>query len=122
MSFSDALADRLRMSLKKREVVFNEKRMMGGICFMVCDKMCLGVSDNRLMVRLDPGIYEACLKRKGCRPMDFTGRPLRGFVFVLPEGHETQHELDDWIELALEFNPRAKSSRKRVAGAQKRDD
>ena len=122
MSFNDALADRLRMSLKKRKVVFNEKRMMGGICFMVCDKMCLGVSDDRLMVRLDPDVYEACLKRKGCKPMDFTGRPLKGFVFVLPEGHGSQQQLDYWLDLALEFNPRAKLSKKRVSGARKRDD
>ena len=87
--------------------------MMGGLCFLVSGKMCVGVEKERLMVRLDPDIYETSLERKGCTPMDFTGRPMRGFVFVNAEGNASDRELASWLDLALEFNPRAKASKKR---------
>ena len=86
---------------------------MGGLCFMVNAKMCVGVEKNRLMARIDPEVYDAALRKKGCVPMDFTGRPMRGFVFVNPTGLTTDGELDDWLKLALDFNPRAKASKKR---------
>lgn len=92
---------------------FVEKRMMGGLCYMVSDKMCLGISGDRLMVRLDPDLYEESLKMPGCRAMDITGKPLRGFVFVQPEEHDSNRQLEYWIELALQYNPRAQSSKKR---------
>ena len=87
--------------------------MMGGLCFLVDDKMCVGVEKERLMVRLDPEIYEQVLKRKGCVPMDFTGRPTRGFVFVKADGYSADGDLAMWLDLALKFNLRAKSSKKR---------
>jgi hypothetical protein len=65
------------------------------------------------MVRLDPAVYDQALRRKGCAPMDFTGRPMRGFVFVNAEGCASSRDLAYWLELALEFNPKARSSRKR---------
>lgn len=73
--------------------------------------MCVGIEGERLMVRLDPAMYEAALTRPACVPMDFTGRPMRGFVFVEPEGTASAASLQSWINLALEFNPRAKASR-----------
>lgn len=115
MAYDEQLANRVRDGFKQRKVKFTEKRMMGGLCFLVDDKMCVGVELERLMVRLDPEIYEAALKRKGCVPMDFTGRPMRGFVFVKQEGYSTDRDLTSWLELALEFNPKAKSSKKRRA-------
>jgi len=102
-------------SHKRRKVAITEKRMMGGLCFLVDGKMCVGVERERLMVRLDPEIYERALRRKGCVPMDFTGRPMRGFVFVKAEGFSVDRDLASWLELALEFNPKAKSSKKRRA-------
>jgi TfoX/Sxy family transcriptional regulator of competence genes len=113
MAFDEQLAERTRAAFRKREVAFAEKRMMGGLCFLVADKMCVGVHQDRLMVRLDPDLYERALKRTGCVPMDFTGRPMRGFVFIQPAGLAGARELDYWLALALEFNPRAKSSRRR---------
>lgn len=80
---------------------------------MVDDKMCLGVTGDNLMVRLAPEIYDASLKRKGCQPMDFTGRPMKGFVFVTSDGCDLDDDLDHWVEVALEFNPRAKASKRR---------
>jgi TfoX/Sxy family transcriptional regulator of competence genes len=111
MAYDEQLAERLRKSFGKRKVKFAEKRMMGGLCFMVDDKMCLGVEKEKLMVRIDPQLYEHALTRKGCAPMDFTGRPLRGFVYVHPEVLAEEEELAAWLQLALDYNPRAKSSK-----------
>lgn len=110
MAFDELLAGRVRDSFVRRAVLFEEKRMMGGLCFMVDGKMCVGIADSRLMVRLDPAIYEESLELPGCRPMDFTGRPMRGFVFVDSAAIATRKPLDVWITKALDFNPHAKAS------------
>jgi len=115
MAYDEGLAERVRELFQSRGISFAEKRMMGGLCFMVNDKMCVGVTGERLMVRLDPDVEAKALKRKGCVPMDFTGRPMRGFVFVKAEGHSADRDFNDWLDLALEFNPRANSSKKRRA-------
>lgn len=112
MAYDEQLAERIRHEFGRRKVAFEEKRMMGGLCFMVDSKMCVGVEKNRLMARLDPELYDAALRRKGCEPMDFTGRPTRGFVFVNPAGLATDEDLFYWLDLALEFNPKAKASKK----------
>jgi hypothetical protein len=65
------------------------------------------------MARIDPAIYQEALTRQGAREMDFTGRPLKGFVFVEPEGIDDDEDLRSWLQLCLDYNPRAKSSRKR---------
>lgn len=80
---------------------------------MVDDKMCVGVMNDGMMVRIDPAVYEDALKREGCQPMEFTGRPMKGFVTVSQEGIDLDEDLDHWIGLALEFNPRAKASKKK---------
>ena len=112
MPYNETLADRVRAALAPVKNV-NEKNMMGGLTFMVNDKMCLGILQDDLMVRLDPGVYEAALERKGCREMDFTGRPMKGFVFVDDEGTKGKRDLDYWVGLALDFNKRAKASKKK---------
>ncbi|HEY8994172.1 MAG TPA: TfoX/Sxy family protein [Lacunisphaera sp.] len=115
MAYNEDLAERIRRSFRRRRRTFVEKRMMGGLCYMVDDKMCVGVTDDRLMVRLDPAVKAEAMKRAGCGPMAFTGRPLKAFVFVSPDGWESGDGLDYWLSLALEFNPRAQSSKKRPA-------
>jgi TfoX/Sxy family transcriptional regulator of competence genes len=90
-----------------------EKKMMGGLTFMVNSKMCVGILGDNLMARIDPEVYESALKKKDCREMDFTGRPMKGFVFVGPEGTKTKDDLEYWINLALDYNRKAKASRKR---------
>ena len=111
--YDQHLADRIRRVLNDRAVHFSEKEMMGGLACMVNDKMCVGVTDDRLMARLDPQFYEEALTRRGCRPMDFTGRPMRGWVFVEPDGIDMDEDLSFWIGKALEYNPKAKSSKKK---------
>lgn len=112
MPYNEELANRVRAALSNQEVV-EEKKMMGGLTFMVNGKMCVGVNKKDLMVRLDPAVYDEVLTRKGCREMDITGRPMRGFVFVNKEGFKTKNDMNYWIDLALDFNKRAKISKKK---------
>ena len=111
--YSEYLADRIKQVLTEKRVSFVDKKMMGGLTFMVNDKMCVGIINDDLMARIDPEIYEKALTRKGVREMDFTKKPMKGWVYVDPEGIDTDDELAEWIQLALDFNPRAKSSKKR---------
>lgn len=113
MGYNERLAERVRVSFKRLPRV-EEKKMMGGLTFMLNGKMCVGVLKDDLMVRLDPAVYDAALKRKGCREMTFTGKPMRGFVFVESEGLKTGRDLDYWVGLALRFNRKAKASKKRT--------
>lgn len=114
MGYSEKLAERVRKTLKSfPELKIEEKKMMGGLTFMVNCKMCVGILGDNLMARIDPDIYESALGRKGCREMDFTGRPMKGFVFISPEGTASKSALNYWVELALDFNKRAKASPKR---------
>ncbi|MCB1278638.1 TfoX/Sxy family protein [Prosthecobacter sp.] len=112
MAYDPSLADRVIDAFTARRVRFATKAMFGGLCFMVDDKMCVGILDERLMVRLDPADEAAALKRAGCKPMDFTGRPMKGYVFVEPRGHASEAQLKHWLDLALAFNPKAKASKK----------
>jgi len=114
MAYNEYLVERVRAGLKRHRVPTEEKAMMGGICFMVRGKMCVGVDKDRLMVRLDPERQAEALARPGAAPMDFTGRPLRGFVFVSAEGWERSDDLTAWLALALDYNPRAKAAKKKA--------
>ncbi|TAK49323.1 MAG: TfoX family protein [Saprospiraceae bacterium] len=87
--------------------------MMGGLCFLVDHKMCAGVVDDKFMGRIDQAIYEEALTKKSCREMDFTGRPMKGYVFVEPQGIDSNKDLEYWVQLCLDFNPKAKSSKKK---------
>ncbi|MFB6340139.1 TfoX/Sxy family protein [Saccharicrinis sp. FJH62] len=113
MAYDEYLVDRIRITFKHKNVSFEEKKMMGGLCFMVNDKMCTGIIRNNLMARIDPEIYQEALKKKGCREMDFTKRPMIGYVYVEPESLDTEKDLEYWIQLCLDFNPKAKASKKR---------
>ena len=93
--------------------------MMGGLCFMVDDKMCCGIHFDKkrqtdlLMARIGEEASLEAMNKPGCQPMDFTGRPMRGYVFVTPEGFDSEEDLGAWLELCIAFNPLAKASRKR---------
>lgn len=113
MAYDEKLASRIRTSFVHQKQV-EEKKMMGGLTFMVNGKMCVGVLKDELMVRLDPVVYDIALKRKGCREMNFTGKPMKGFVFVSPKGTNNKKDLGYWIDLALDFNKKAKASKKRA--------
>jgi TfoX/Sxy family transcriptional regulator of competence genes len=112
MAYDEKLAQRVRLALSNRDDV-EEKKMMGGLAFMVDDKMCLGIMRDELMCRIDPEVREKALSRDGCRVMDFTGKPMKGFVLVNEVGFQSKKDFSYWVNLALEFNPKAKSSKKK---------
>ncbi len=113
MAYDEFLAGRIRRALEEHGIFYEEKKMMGGVCYLVNGKMCLGITKDKLMARIDPEKYDEALSKKGGREMDFTGRPMKGFVFVEPEGFDLETDLDYWVRLALEFNPKAKLSKKK---------
>ena len=113
MAYNEKLADRVREIIALTHKNVEEKRMFGGLCFMVNDKMCVGVEQERLMVRLDPARYDEVMEKEGCKPMDFTGKVMKGYVFVDIEALNTRKKLEYWIELALAYNKVAKASKKK---------
>lgn len=104
MAYDEYLAERIRRSLQGSGTLFEEKKMMGGLTFMINEKMCVGIVKNDLMARVGPGRYEEALAKPGCREMDFTGKPMKGYVFVGAEGMDKDQDLDQWIAMSLEFN------------------
>jgi len=113
MAFDEQLADRVRKVFHAKRVRFEEIKMFGGLCFMVKGKMCVGVMKDELMARVGPDMYAQALMKEGCRAMRFSGRPMKGMVFVDGQGTDNDRALSDWIQLALDFNPKAKSSKKK---------
>ncbi len=101
MAYSEELADRVREVLDGR--VVREQKMFGGLCFMVDGNMCAGVTGDDLMLRLGEERADAALDEPHTRPMDFTGRPMKKFVFVEPAGTESDADLERWVGRALEF-------------------
>ena len=112
MAYDEKLAERVRQTLTVAKKV-EEKKMMGGLAFMVNGKMCVGILKDELMCRIDPEKREAALSRDGCREMDFTGKVLKGFVLVSQDVIGSTRDFNYWIDLSLEFNPKAKASKKR---------
>jgi hypothetical protein len=126
MLHDEKLAERVRRLLADRSDVV-EKRMFGGVAFMVRGHMCCGLVGARLMVRLDPALADDMLRREQhVAPMDFSGRPMRGFLFVDPPAVATAAGLRRWLGLATaraESQPARRTSvpkRRRVAGAKVR--
>lgn len=112
MAYDEKLAARIRESLVGVKKV-KEKEMMGGLTFMVNDKMCIGIIKDEMMCRIDPALQDEVLARKGCRIMDFTGRPMKGYVMVDESGMRSKKDFDYFIDLCLSFNKVAKSSKKK---------
>ena len=115
MAYDEHLADRIRRIFQEHSINYEDKKMMGGICFLVNEKMCVGVIKEKMMARIDPEKSEEAFARKGCREMDFTHRPMKGFIFVEPEGIDMDKDLEYFIRLAMEYNPKAKSSKKKTS-------
>src|SRR3954453_4400594 len=109
MSYNETLADRVRERLAELPKI-EEKAMMGGLTFMFNDKMCVGIIKDELMCRIDPLLHDTAVEKNGCRTMDFTKRPMKGYVMVDNNAIKTKQDLDYWIDLALDFNKKAKSS------------
>jgi len=110
MAYDDFLADRIRHIINTSSVTFHEKEMMGGLIFMVNDKMCCGTHYDKkfkgdlLMVKIGMVAYEEEIEKEVCLPMDFTGRSMRGYIFITPEGFDMDEELKYWVQKGLDFN------------------
>jgi TfoX/Sxy family transcriptional regulator of competence genes len=102
MAFDEALADRVRDMLGARADV-SERKMFGGIAFMVGGNMAVGVIKDDLMVRLDPADAEKALAEPHARPMDFTGRPMKGMVYVDRSGTADEEDLASWVDAGADF-------------------
>ncbi len=109
-----------KLALKIREALVNvpdveEKEMFRGVTFMVKGKMCISVSHDELMCRVNPDLHEELMEKPGCRPMIMKGKTYKGYLYVSPDFYKQQKDLDYWVNLCLEFNKIAKSSKKKKA-------
>jgi len=115
MSYSERLADRIREALLEVPNV-KEKVMFSGVAFMVDDKMCINVGPDRIMCRIDPDLQDQLLEERPCRVMVMKGREYKGYILDV----QRKKELDYWIGLCLDFNPRAQRSKKKAAAPAKK--
>jgi TfoX/Sxy family transcriptional regulator of competence genes len=112
MAYNEHLNNRIREALADMPVV-EEKLMFGGVCYMVNEKMCIGVVGDEMMCRIGEENYKNALEKPGCREMVFTGKPMKGYVYVAEEGMKSARDFNYWIQLCLDYNPLAKSSKKK---------
>ena len=115
--YDTILAGKVRQRLAELPNIV-EKEMMGGLVFMYNDKMCLGIVKDELMCRIDPKLHETCIEKRGCRTMDFTNRPMIGYVLIDVTGMSDFADFNFWIGLALDFNKDAKASKKKKSTKQ----
>lgn len=111
MAFDEKLADRIRQALAQLPKV-EEKKMFGGLAFMVDNKMCITAGDNRIMCRIDPAVHDEAIKRKGCSTVIMRGRKYKGYIHVYKDSIKNKKDFDYWIGLALDYNKIAKASEK----------
>lgn len=103
MPFDEQLADRIRVLTRDLPDIA-ERKMFGGLAFLARGHMCCGIVGSDLMVRVGPDGYEDALANAHVRPMDFTGRPSKGMVYVAPAGIRTASALRKWIERGIRFS------------------
>lgn len=119
MAYNEQTAQRIRLMLQQQGADFFEKKMFNGICFMVDDKMCCGTHTDKksgedlLLCRIGEAAYADALENPNVIPMEFTGKPVKGYVFVTEAGHSNNKDLAYWLQSCLDFNPLAKSSKKK---------
>lgn len=102
MAYDQKLADRIRQALGADDDI-EERKMFGGLAFLRGGRMFVGIAGDDLMVRVGPDRYEESLGKPHVRPMDFTGRPMTGYVYVAPAGRRTEPSLRAWVTLASRF-------------------
>jgi hypothetical protein len=102
MAYDEAVADRIRKLLASQQSLA-ERKMFGGLAFMVNGHMAVGVTADNLMVRVGPDAHADALAQPHARPMDFTGRPMKGFVFVDPPGYADDGSLSAWVDRGVRF-------------------
>ncbi len=116
MAYDEYQVERIRQVLSEKKAPFTDRNMMGGKVFFVDEKMLCGIhidkkyGDSLLMLRIGEDAYPTAIQKEHTLPMDFTGRPMKGYIFITPEGFDMHEDLEFWIQLALDFNPLAKKS------------
>jgi TfoX/Sxy family transcriptional regulator of competence genes len=113
MAYNEKIADKIREALSGAKNLI-EKKMFGGIAFMVNDKMCLGVDKDDIMLRCDPEMTEELLSKKGVRAFDLTGKPMKGWLLVSTEGSSAKKDFDYWVKIAVEANKKAVAPKKKA--------
>jgi TfoX/Sxy family transcriptional regulator of competence genes len=113
MPYNEKLADRTREIVAATHKNVEEKKMFGGLCFMVNDKMCVGVKADHIMVRIDPVKYTDAMEQEGCKPMVHGKKIMKAFLYVDADVVKTKKKLEYWLELALDYNKIAKASKKK---------
>ena len=112
MAYSTKLADRIREYLSNFSIQkLEEKEIFSGLAFMINDKMCINVSGENLMCRFDPQLHDEIAEKNGFQPMIMKDRELKGYCYVTPEGFNGKKNFEYWMNLCLDFNERAKSSK-----------
>ena len=102
MPYDDQLASRVR-ALVSGDASMSERKMFGGLCFMTNGHMCFGIVGDDLMVRVGPERWEQSLARPFTREMDFTGRSMRGMVYVSSQGLGEERDLQQWVDSGLDY-------------------
>lgn len=95
------ILNRVRLALSPWKENISEKKMFGGTCFLYKNKMCIGETKHRLMVRVKAEKMAESLTHPNVTPMNFTGKTLKEFIFVSPDGYNTEERLQHWIELGI---------------------
>lgn len=113
VAYNELLSDKIEQILNEKKIHYSTKRMFGGLCYMVDQKMCIGIVKEEMMARINPNIYESSLKEEGINKMNFTGRPMKGYIFIQPQIWDQDDKLEYWIQKCLDFNPLAKASKKK---------
>lgn len=113
MAYDTHLQERIDRIFADRKLEYRHLKMMGGLCYMLDEKMCVGIIKNQLMARVGPNNYEQCLLKDGCSEMNFTARAMKGYVFVDQEALDLDSELEFYIDLFITYNPDAKRSKKK---------
>lgn len=103
MAYNEILAERIATKLVNWNVPFVEKKMFGGIAFMMQDKMCIGVVKDEIMLRVLDEKYEHLLEQNYVKPMQFTGKTMKGFLFIEPDGFDKEIDFENWLQHGIEF-------------------
>ncbi len=103
MAYNEELSLRVQKRLFDLNIDFYEKKMFGGNAFMINDKMCIGIMKEELMLRVLDSEYESLLEKNYVRPMNFTGKTMKGFLYIEDEGVRKETDLSQWINYGLEF-------------------
>lgn len=119
MAINEQLTNRVRQAFDGTPGV-EEKKMFSGIAFMVNKKLCVSVGNNRIMCRVDPDLHDELIRKAGCTTVVMKGRDYKGYIWVSESVLTSKKQIDFWVNLALDFNPKAKATVKKKPTTKKK--